>query len=86
MPWRAICDVCGFEFSNTQVKKRWDGMIVCDKDYELRHPMDFLKVKPEHSQVLPWSRPEAADTFVDVTYIDTENNTIPSGTFDNSLD
>jgi hypothetical protein len=86
MPWRAVCDVCGFEFYNTELKKRWDNLMVCSKDWEPRHPMDLIKVKKEESQNLPWTRPEPADVFISVTYADTGNNDIPDGTFNNSLD
>jgi hypothetical protein len=86
MPWRAICDVCGFEFYNFELKERWDKLMVCSKDWEPRHPMDLIKTKKEESQNLPWTRPEPADVFISVTYVDTGNNSIPDGTFDNSLD
>lgn len=85
--WSAICDVCGFEYKSYQLKKRWDGYMVCSKDWEPRHPQEFVKDKP--SKALPWTRPEAPDTFVSVTYvasnIGTQENTIPSGTNNNSL-
>ena len=84
--WKAVCDVCGFEFYNTELKKRWDNLMVCSEDWEPRHPMDLIKVKKEESQNLPWTRPEPADTFISVTYADTGNNDIPDGTFNNSLD
>lgn len=45
--WLAVCDVCKFQFYASELKKRWDGYLVCKKDYEARHPMDFLKVKAE---------------------------------------
>jgi len=85
MSWKAICDVCGFEFYNYEIKDRWDGLKVCDKDWETRHPMDFLRTKKEESQVLPWTRPEPADIYTNVEYVDTENNTIPDGTFNQGL-
>ena len=59
----AICDVCGFKFKASQLAKRWDGFMVCEKDWEQRHPQDTLRVKPENTTV-PWSRPEASDQFV----------------------
>lgn len=81
MSWSVTCDVCGFNFKNYELKDRWDGLKVCDKDWEPRHPMDFLRTKKEESQTLPWTRPEPADVYVDVTYVDTGNNDIPDGTF-----
>lgn len=85
MSWKAVCDVCGFEFYNYELKDRWDGLKVCNKDWETRHPMDFLRTKKEESQVLPWTRPEPDDIYTDVTYADTGNNDIPDGTFNQGL-
>lgn len=28
------CDVCGLRYLRSDMKERWDGAIVCDKDYE----------------------------------------------------
>ena len=55
--WNAVCDVCGFEFKASQLRKRWDGYRVCSKDWEQRHPQDFLRGKPERNRV-PWARQE----------------------------
>jgi len=72
--WNAICDVCGVKFKNFELKKRWDGLIVCAKDYEQRHISDFFKLKPEVNNVRD-PRPQAEDQFVDVTYVDTGDPT-----------
>lgn len=42
-----LCDVCGFKFKASQVKERWDGLIVCSKDFETRHSLDFIRPKTE---------------------------------------
>jgi hypothetical protein len=55
--WNAICDVCGFKFKASQMKQRWDGVMVCHEDWEMRHPMDFLHVQQENTAT-PWSRPD----------------------------
>ena len=47
----AICDVCGFKHKQSQLKKRWDGAMVCDKDFELRHPQDLIRPRPERQHV-----------------------------------
>jgi len=82
--WKAICDVCGFLFHASMLKKRWDGLYVCKEDFELRHPSDFQKgIKDDPS--VPWTRPEGADTETDdSTWADTETD-VPTGTMDNSL-
>jgi len=49
--WNAICDVCGVQYKADQLKKRWDGVMVCNKDYETRHPQTLLKVRNETNNV-----------------------------------
>lgn len=65
--WKAICDVCGFEFYSSELKKRWDGLMVCSSDFEHDHPQKYLRVKEEYNSV-PWTRVEPADTFIFVCY------------------
>lgn len=65
--WNVICDVCGFKFKAYQLRKRWDGKMVCKDDWEIRHPQDLIKV-PKDDQSVPWSRPEQTDVFADVNY------------------
>ena len=45
--WKVVCDVCGFQFASSDVKKRWDGLMVCHEDWELDHPQKFVRVRPE---------------------------------------
>lgn len=77
--WNVICDVCGWKYKNWQLKRRWDGLMVCKPDWEPRQILDLIKI-PEDKQSIPWARPEATDTFISVTYV-AETYTIPSGTF-----
>lgn len=65
--WATICDVCGFRFPSDKLQDRWDGLKVCHKDWELRHPQDFIKVR-EEVVVPPWTRPEKY-TFTTPNYI-----------------
>ena len=68
--WNALCDSCGRKFKASQLRRRWDGMMVCDADYELRHPQEFLRVQKERISV-PFARPYPEyDTFIPVPYID----------------
>lgn len=64
--WKAICDSCGFEFFNDELRDRWDGFKVCKADWEPRHPQEFLRNVPEST--IPWSRPEPADIFIGPSY------------------
>lgn len=60
--YSAICDVCGFKFKASTLKERWDGLKVCSKDWEARHPQEFLRVIPEQNKLV-WTRPEPIDSF-----------------------
>lgn len=56
---KACCDVCGFDYKGSQLKKRWDGAMVCAEDWEPRHPQDTIKIRPERNNVEnPRPRPE----------------------------
>lgn len=48
---KACCDVCGFDYKLSQLRKRWDGAMVCKADWEPRHPQDFVKARPERNNV-----------------------------------
>ena len=73
--WLAICDVCGFRYYNDELKKDWRGLMVCTKDYEPRHPQDFLKVRGDRQSV-PWVRPEATDIFIPINFTTLATDTI----------
>jgi hypothetical protein len=86
--YNAVCQVCGFYFKAEEIKKRWDGVLACEKDFEHRHPQDFIRARKD-GKPLPFVSPEPADTFVTVNYVastvGTQDNTIPSGDNDGSL-
>jgi hypothetical protein len=65
--WNAVCQVCGFRFKGSELRKRWDGVLVCAEDFETRHPSDFLRVPREDTSV-PWSRPEPTEVFATSDY------------------
>ena len=61
--WNVLCDVCGFKKKASEVKKRWDGYMVCAEDWEIRHPMDFFTNKND-VHVLPFIRSDNNGTDV----------------------
>ena len=62
--WNANCDSCGLKFKASQLMKRWDGLMVCKDDWEVKHPQLSLKV-PEDIQSVPFARPEPTqDLFI----------------------
>jgi hypothetical protein len=64
--WIADCDVCGRKYKASQLQKRWDGLMCCTQDWEIRQPQDFVRGVAD-TQVAPWTRPEPADQFIPVT-------------------
>ena len=86
--WKANCDVCGFTYKASELKDRWDGLKVCEKDWESRHVADFIKA-PEGDKPLPWTRPEPTDQFTTVDYvastIGTQTLSIPEGNNNGTL-
>lgn len=61
--WNIICQVCGKKFKSDEIRKRWDGLLVCHSDYETRHILDFIKVRDDDPSV-PYVAPEPADQFI----------------------
>jgi len=41
------CDVCGMDIYASDSKKRWDGLVVCPEDWEVRHPQDFVRARKD---------------------------------------
>lgn len=58
--WNALCDVCGFKFKSTEMCKRWDGLMVCQADWEADHPQKYLRVR-EDKIATAWVRARPAD-------------------------
>lgn len=54
---KARCDSCGFVFKAIELRPRWDGLMVCKKDWEPRHPLDFYRVTRTETGP-PWTRPD----------------------------
>ena len=62
--WNVICDQCGFKFKSSDIRKRWDGLMVCVDDWEPRHPLDFIKGREDDPSV-PYARPDATDSTIE---------------------
>lgn len=69
---KAVCDVCGFEMHQSSLRKRWDGAMVCDADFESRHPQDLIKPRSEKNHVKN-ARPEPEPRFLAVGEITAED-------------
>lgn len=73
--WRFICQMSGFKGWASESALTWDGRRVLRRflgEEGQRHPQDLVRGRPDDQRV-PWSRPEATDTFLspgDVTQDD----------------
>lgn len=65
--WIADCDVCGRKYKASALSERWDGLMCCDDDWEIRQPQDFVRGVPD-TQIAPWLRPEPPDQFIDINF------------------
>ena len=61
--WNVICDSCGKKIKASEAKQRWDGLIVCPEDFEMRQPQDFVKARQDKITV-PFTRPRPTDDFI----------------------
>lgn len=61
--WNAICDICGQKFHSSDLKERWDGLMCCRQDWNIRQPQDFVRGIPD-PQAIAWSRPDVPPPFV----------------------
>lgn len=78
--WNTECDACGQKYKASKLRKRWDGLMVCPKDMEERHPQDYVRgIRDDQS--VPFSRPEPPDSFVPINYTQYPNEAISLNEF-----
>lgn len=56
--WNTICDRCGKKYKANELRKEWDGLMVCWRCYEIRQPQDYVRSVPD-KQAPPWTRPDS---------------------------
>ncbi len=61
--WNCICVVCDRKFKSSDMRKRWDGQMVCKYDLDPRHPQDFIRGVQDNNSI-PFTYAEPEDTFV----------------------
>ncbi len=64
-----ICDVCGFKYRASQTRMRWDNLRVCHKDWEPRHPQEYVRGKVDKIAVKN-PRPRPPDVFLEPGDVD----------------
>lgn len=79
--YNVVCDSCGRKFKASTMRKRWDGLLVCKEDFEVKHPQLSLKVHGD-KQTVPIPRPEADDQFLEFCDIWTSSPMADFGTAD----
>lgn len=66
--WNALCDRCGFKYKADQLRKTWDGLYVCKRDWEERQPLEFIRGIPDKTDV-PWTRSDSTTTEIELCYL-----------------
>lgn len=67
--FNVICDRCGFKKKSSEVRREWDGLMVCtDTCWEMDHPQKYLRVR-EGEIAPPFVRSDPAPTYKTVCYI-----------------
>jgi len=59
-----ICDVCGFQFKAYEIRRRWDGRLVCWRDWEKRNILDFFRPKNDYHK-LPFIRNPGEPIYIE---------------------
>lgn len=80
----SVCQRCGSIFTKDKLKLTWDGLWVCDDDWEPRHPQDFLRIKEEHIMTDVPNYAEDTSNTSGVSFLPVEG-TIPPGDNDNEI-
>lgn len=81
----AECDRCGVDYRIQDLRKTWDGLLVCENDWEPRQPQDFVKAVIDTITPQGPTRPPQPVKSTDITYTTTGEDTIPSTTHGNSI-
>lgn len=54
------CEACKAKRKVEELRKRWDNVWVCNQCWELRHPMDSFRLKPERRAAFPTNKSHIA--------------------------
>jgi hypothetical protein len=80
--WKVACHICGMWYPSGEIQKRWDGFLVCEKDFETRHPQTLIKIHGERNFPSFVSKDLDPNTFVLVCGIDGVSGYADIGTAD----
>lgn len=62
--WLVECMRCGRMFKGSELLRTWDGLYVCQEDWEPKHPQLTVRGVQDITRT-PWSSPEPPDVFTD---------------------
>ncbi len=63
--WIVICDRCGVRRDSSEMRKEWQGFLVCLTCYEDRHPLlDEGKYQRPETKIPNPTRPESSSIFI----------------------
>lgn len=79
------CEVCGDVVRVYDAKERWDGKLVCEDDWEPRHPLDLYRPPKYDGEGTPDGPVRVAPDpdYVEITYAEAKD-TVPSGQFEDN--
>lgn len=60
---KGICDICGFEYHLSELRYNWKGSRVCRKDWDPRHPLDYIRDIPDQIPIKD-PRPEPDPIYI----------------------
>lgn len=78
-----VCQLCGRDFRAQDIRYTWDGLKVCKKDWESRHPQELIKPIVDQPQPVGPTTGKETITYVSVTFTDVVD-AIPTPTNDNA--
>ncbi len=59
----ARCDQCGIKVKASELRLEWDGLRVCYRCLDPRHPQDLIR-PPRPEQPPQWTRPSPPPIFI----------------------
>jgi hypothetical protein len=62
--WLLTDDRTGQTIWSGDARREWNGLIVHKSVYEPRHPIDYLRSRPDRSLTVPFARPEPTPVFI----------------------
>ena len=68
-----ICDRCGCKIRRSQARKTWEGLLVCPKDWEPKHPQLSMIARADKQSVID-ARPDVgSENFISANDVTTTN-------------